>query len=253
VNLMNPAESYFNGTVSILDRIRKEQMSNIEAAADWLATVIAEGRVVHVFGTGGHSYMAGEEVMYRAGGLAPMSGILDGGVSLVHGARRTTLIERTAGYADAVLEWYGVGEGDVLIVSNNSGLNAVTIDAALGARRRGAKVIGIASVDCSKPVPADHPARHPSSKNLFEVVDLFIDTCVPFGDALVDIPGCDQKVGPVSTIAIAFVLHSIEIVTVQRLIERGIAPPVWRSANIPGGDEVNKEYFEKYSGMVKHL
>ena len=250
---MKPLDSYFSQTVSILDQIRTTQADKIETAAEWIAADISKDRVVHVFGTGGHSYMAGEEIMYRVGGLAPMSGILDAGVSLGNGARRTTLVERTVGYAQAVLRWYGVGQGDILVIVNNSGLNAVTIDAALLAREWGAKVIGIASVDCSKPVPTGHPARHPSGKNLFEVVDLFIDTCVPLGDALVEIPGCGQKVGPVSTIAIASILHSIVLLAVEKLVQLGVTPPVWRSANIPGGDDVNKALFERYSGKVKHL
>jgi uncharacterized phosphosugar-binding protein len=35
--------------------------------------------------------------------------------------------------------------------------------------------------------------------------------------------------------------------TAEKLIERGIKPPVWTSANMPEGDNLNKELEEKYS------
>lgn len=34
---------------------------------------------------------------------------------------------------------------------------------------------------------------------------------------------------------------------------RGITPPVVMSANVAGGDEVNKKYIEKYFPRVRHL
>jgi uncharacterized phosphosugar-binding protein len=36
-------------------------------------------------------------------------------------------------------------------------------------------------------------------------------------------------------------------------VRRGITPPVWRSANIPGGDKYNAKLRAKYNGRVKSL
>jgi uncharacterized phosphosugar-binding protein len=209
--------------------------------------------LLHVFGTGGHSYIAGEEVFYRAGGLVPVNSILDPGVSLAEGAVRSTFVERTPGYARAVLDSYPLQPGDVMIVVNANGINAVTIDTALEAKARGLTVIAVTSPGCSQGIPAGHPARHPSNNNLSDVADLYIDSKVPTGEALVTVEGCDQKVGPASTIANAFILHSIVIAAVEHMVSLGVKPPVWKSANAPGGDQANRQYIADYSGRVKHL
>jgi uncharacterized phosphosugar-binding protein len=250
---MSVIDRFHTAVQEILGDIVDKEQDEIKRASELIAEAVARDRVLSVFGTGGHSYMAGEEIFYRAGGLACVNAVLDSGVSLIHGARRTTRIERTSGYAKAVLDGYGLEKDDVLLIVNNSGLNAVTIDAANYAKERGVKAIGVSSLDCSKPVPADLPARHPSAKNLYEVVDIHVDTHVPFGDATVEVEGCDQKVAPASTIAIAFILQSMIAGAVEKLVEMGVEPPVVRGLNIPGGDEITKVFLDRYEDRIKHL
>lgn len=43
------------------------------------------------------------------------------------------------------------------------------------------------------------------------------------------------------------------IKTVESLLAKGFRPPVWMSANIPGGDEANREFIAKYKQRVKFL
>lgn len=250
---MDPLESYYNGVIESLGRVRAEETDKIRQAGRLVGESLAQGRLLHVFGTGGHSYIAGEEIFYRAGGLVPVNAILDPGVSLAEGAIRSTKVERTPGYAKAVLDSYPLQSGDVILVANANGINAVTIDTALEAKARGLTVIAITSPGCSQGIPAGHPARHPSNQNLCDVADLCIDSKVPTGEALVAIDGCDQKVGPASTITHAFILHSIVVAAVEHMVSLGVQPPVWKSANAPGGDEANKKYIAEYSGRVKHL
>lgn len=250
---MDPFESYYNAVLDALKRIQTEEKERIQEAGRLIGNSLAEGRLLHVFGTGGHSYIAGEEIFYRAGGLVPVNAILDPGVSLAFGAVRTTKVERTAGYAKAVLDTYSLQAGDVILVVNANGINSVTIDTALEAKELGLTVIAITSPECSQGIPAGHPARHPSNQNLCDVADLCIDSKVPTGEALVSIEGCDQKVAPASTITNAFILHSIVVATVNHMVSLGVKPPVWKSANAPGGDEANRQYIAEYSGRVKHL
>ena len=89
--------------------------------------------------------------------------------------------------------------------------------------------------------------------NLHELVDVFIDNYLPLGDAVVDVEGLDQKMGPTSTYCNAFAINLLMIRTAEKLIEAGIRPPVWTSANLPEGDRLNKAYEEKYFYRVKHL
>ena len=50
-----------------------------------------------------------------------------------------------------------------------------------------------------------------------------------------------------------YIAHRLEIETVRLCVEAGIEPPVWKSANTPGGDEFNKKNIEKYSPRIKML
>jgi uncharacterized phosphosugar-binding protein len=129
----------------------------------------------------------------------------------------------------------------------------MTIDLALECKERGANVIGIAASSFAENTPSDHPSRHPSNKSLQDIVDVFIDCHVPFGDAVLELDGVDQKFAPTSTIALAFTEHAIIAQAIEILWQKGIEPPIWQSANTPGGDEAAAKYKEKYRPRVKHL
>jgi uncharacterized phosphosugar-binding protein len=250
---MTPIDKYFDIVLECLKKIKTNEKENIKKAADIIAKNIEEGKLIHVIGTGGHSHMGAEELFYRAGGLVPINPIIDSGLSLRDGAIRSTLIERTPGYVKTLLEYYGVKGGDVIIVVNAYGINSATIDAALESKKLGATVIAVTSPEFSKTIPPDHPARHPTKKNLYEVADMTINCYMPFGDAVVKIEGFPQKVAPVSTIVNSFTLNCLVAQVVENLVKRSIKPPVWMSANIPGGDEANRKWIKKYLRVIKHL
>jgi len=245
-------EFYRDTVVGLLQKIEKEEQGAIDRAADVMAQAIKEDKLIHVIGPGGHSNMGAYELFYRAGGLVPVNAILDPGTLISMGALRSTIIERTPGYGISVLDAFYVDEG-VLIVVNAYGINAMCIDVALEARRRGVATIGVTSKAFAEKVPPDHPARHPSKKNLFEVVDIYVDCHMPYGDAVVSIGELQQKVGPVSTLVNCFTLNLLVVKTVEKLVAQGITPPVWISANIPGGDEANRKYIENYRGRIRLL
>ena len=80
-----------------------------------------------------------------------------------------------------------------------------------------------------------------------------IDDYNPVGDAIVNIPGLDTPIAPVSNIVDFTIAHLLEIETVRQCLEQGIVPPVWNSANAPGGDEKNAAYLKKYKPQIKSL
>jgi uncharacterized phosphosugar-binding protein len=250
----NEAKCYRETISRILEQIAGEDAAIAKAGAA-MATSIRNGQVVHVLGPGGHSNMAAEEVLWRAGGLACMNSILDAGTNLIHGGRRSLLIERTPGYAVSVMNAYDVGKtpGEVIIIVNAYGINAMTVDAALEAKKRRMTSIGVTSRSFADVLPPDHPSRHPSGRNLYELVDIFVDNHLPFGDAVVELDGLDQKLGPTSTFCNSFAMNLLVIETVRALHKMGVEPPVFRSANLPGGDEHNKVLFEKYGSSCRHL
>lgn len=250
---MGVASHYFDSITRLMHRVFDEERDAIARAAQLVAQTIAEDRLLHVIGTGGHSAMSAEEVFFRAGGLVPVNAMLDGGFLLGNGALRSTAIERTPGYAKAVLDYHGVGAGDVLLIVNAYGINACTIDAALEARARGCATIGLTSVTLQRELPAGHASRHPDGANLCDVVDVVVDCKVPMGDAIVAVPGVTQRVGASSAYLNALALNLLMIEAVELLAERGIDPPIWQSANSPGGDEANADHIRNFRHRIKGL
>ena len=115
------------------------------------------------------------------------------------------------------------------------------------------KIIAVASSYWQGEMPKDHFIRHPNGKNLFDYADVCIDDYNPVGDAVVNVPGMTTPIGPVSNVVDFTIAHLLEIECCRQCVERGIVPPVWNSANAPGGDEKNAAYLAKYKPLVKCL
>ncbi len=245
------AQEYKNIITSVLDEIISED-ETIKKAAAVIGDSIMRDQVIHVIGPGGHSNMAVEEMFSRAGGFACINAILDPGTNLSHGGFRSMKVERIPGYATAVLNSYGVGKtpNEVLIIVNAYGINAMTIDCALEAKKKGVTTVAITSTSFANQIPKDHPSRHPSGANLYQSVDIFINNHLPYGDAILSIEGCEQNVGPTSTFCNVFAVNYLVMETCKYLVSKGYTPPIFRSGNMPGGDEYNKHLVEKYSGKA---
>lgn len=247
------SKKYLETINKLLGEIEEKEQNTIDMAATVLAKTFAEDRLINVIGPGGHSNMAVEEVFWRAGGLTVINAILDPGTNLIHGAKRSSMVERTPGYAVTVLDAYGVKSGDVLIIVNAYGINAMTIDCALESKKRGITSIAVTSTSFANCVPQNAPARHPNGKNLYELADIFINNHLPLGDAIIEIDGLPQKMGPTSTFVNSFVMNLLMMRTAEKIIELGITPPVWTSGNLPDGDKLNQAYFDKYIPRIKLL
>lgn len=245
--------TYLERATELLARIAAEEGEAITRAGALIADRIADDRLIYVIGPGGHSQIGAEELFSRAGGLACVVSFLDDGFYLGNGSERSMAIERTPGYARAILTHPEMAAGDVLIICNAYGINAATIDSAMIARERGMVSIGVTSIANQRGLPQGHPSRHPSGRDLCDLVDIVIDTKMPLGDAVLSVDGVREKVGPVSTMVNAFTLNSIVLEAVAELARRGIEPPVWRSGNSPGGDEANVAVIERYRHRVPHL
>jgi uncharacterized phosphosugar-binding protein len=235
----------------ILDEIDGETEA-IGRAAKLMSAAIMKDELVHVIGTGGHSNMGTYEMFCRAGCLAAVNPLLDPSTLLSAGALRSIAMERTPGLARILFDTFNV-KGGVLVICNAYGINSLTIDSALEAKKRGVPTIGVTSRSFADNVPADHPARHPSGKNLYQNVDVFVDCHMPLGDSVVEFEGLAQTTSPTSTFSLAYTLNLIVIETVRLLLEGGHEPMVWTSANMPGGDEKNRRNIEKYRGRIRLL
>lgn len=248
-------QQLLHNITSLLQIIVEKEGGNIRKAGTLIAKAIAEDRIIHILGTGAHSQIVVEDVLWRAGGLAAWNPIIDPGTSLVHGAKRSIAFERCYGYGTAVLNANNVGaiEGELMIIINAYGIDPMSLDIALGCKERGVFTIGVTSPAYGKATSSDSPLRHPSKKNLFEVVDLLLNSHVPLGDAAVEIKGFSQKVASYSTFCSCFVMNALVAETVSALVALDIEPPVFMSANLPGGDEANVRWENKYGKIARYL
>ncbi len=243
------AQAYFDATAVGLEKLRDEQMGNIEAAAELLADTIQAGKAIFAFGAS-HSFMLPMELVYRTGGLMLVNPIYPHGMDLtVRPVAMTSQIERIPDYGRVLLENSPARAGDALLIASTSGRNAVVIDMALAAQEQDIKTIGITSVEYSTSVPS----RHPSGKRLLDLCDIVIDNCAPLGDAAVEVPGVEQKTGPLSTVLGVVVVNAIACQTIANLVERGIDPPIYISANMPGGDEHNARLLAENSARIHYM
>ena len=245
--------TYLTKVMEILARIRDEEGDAILRAGSAIADRIAEDRLIYVIGPGGHSQIGAEEVFSRAGGLACIVSFLDDGFYLGNGAARSMAIERTPGYARAILGGTEFDAGDLLIIVNAYGINSATIDSALYAHELGMTTIGVTSIANQRGLEQGHPSRHPSGKDLCDLVDIVVDTKMPPGDAVMKLDGVTEKVAPVSTYVNAYAMNSIMLEAIAILAARGIEPPIWRSSNSPGGDEANVAVNERYRDRIRNL
>jgi len=243
---MNAAQRYASAVIRVLNKVVETQQEAIQQAAEILAEVIARDGIIYTFGTG-HSHIIAEDVVYRAGGLAPIDAILEPSLTGHQQVCKSEYMERVEGIAEVILNYYQISERDGLVVISNSGRNAAPIEMAEGARRRGCKVIAITSLDHSRSTRS----RHSSGKKLYECADVVIDNQCPRGDALLQLEGLQQPVGPGSSISGLFILHMIMVQTAENLLRQGIDPPVFLSGNLDGSDEFNRRFLDRYAGRVK--
>jgi uncharacterized phosphosugar-binding protein len=231
----SPGRDYLSVVHRLVKRLEDDGWPSIERAAELLADALARGGTVHAFGTG-HSHMLAEELFYRAGGLVRVSPILFDGLMLHGSAPLSTWLERVPDIADALLLDHPMTEGDVLIVASNSGSNAVSSRLVQLAQGLGVRVIAVTSIKhATSPAARANPLPR-----LHELADVVLDNGGVVGDAAVDVRGLGQKVGPTSTVLGAAILNAVVAEAVQRLVDRGIVPDVYTSANTEGGDAANR-------------
>jgi uncharacterized phosphosugar-binding protein len=232
----------------IIDAISETQEDAIKVVAGWTADAIAADHLVFLFGSG-HSFIATMDTYPRIGsfpGWFPIHELSTSYMPTVlgnQGLRQTLFLEKVEGFGRLVMENYRIQPEDVRIVIANSGVNPMGVDVALVAKEHGLKTVAITSLAHSK----QSASRHSSGQRLFEVCDQVLDTCVPAGDALVEVPGFPHPVAAASTIAACVMMQSLVAETAAKLAEKGTDLPIFPSHNA----EMSPEQHEAVEGMVE--
>ena len=238
---------YYNEVLKVLDRVMKTQRKEIEAAAKLASEVILRDGLIYVFGCG-HSHIIGEDLFYRAGGLAPVSAILDSALMLHDGAIKSSYMERIPGIAAPLIDRHGITMKDMLLIISTSGINSVPVEAAKYAREKNIPVVAITARSY-----AEDKSRHLSGKHMYEYADIIIDNCVCHGDASVTVGKTGCKTGPISTLSGSLIAQSIMVQVAENIADIGEKPPLYVSGNIPGGLEQNEALIKRYGPRMKHL
>jgi uncharacterized phosphosugar-binding protein len=115
------------------------------------------------------------------------------------------------------------------------------------AKAAGLDVVVMTSLDMSKSTTS----RHISGKKLYELGDYVLDNGGMPGDAAIDAPGFDYKVGPTSTMSGALLLNLLSMEIIENLIAMGLTPPTYVSQNADGGAEHNEVLATKYRHRIR--
>lgn len=242
------AEDYLQVVTATMARVAASQRDAVARAADLITAALRAGGVVHAFGTG-HSEALAMEIAGRAGGLVPTNRIALRDLVLYGGEPADILgptLERDPTVARRLLDLAPVREPDIFVIASNSGVNGAIVEFATLVKDRGHALIAITSAEHS----AGMTSRHPSGRKLGDLADVVLDNGAPFGDAALPLPG-GGAVGAVSSITAALLAQQITVEVVARLIDAGETPPVYLSANIPAGDEHNRELEARYAGRIR--
>lgn len=241
------AGQFFDAAIGLLQQVRDEDAGEIQAAGTLIADTVAGGGRLFAFGAG-HSSLAAQDIVYRAGGLALMNLLVVPGVVGVDVMPATlgSALERVDGLASVVLESSPARSGDLLVIISLSGRNALPVEMAMSARTLGLKVIGVTSVAYT----TETQSRHVSGTYLKDHCDIVLDSRIPIGDAELTQDTVQAPFGPASTVVTTALLQAVMATAAGALADRGIEPPLLRSGNVDGGHEWNNRVMTEYRDRI---
>lgn len=245
-------ELFWQEATNVMQRIYQTQTDAIRQAGKLFADSLENDGIIQAYGTG-HSRAFAMELAGRAGGLVPVNRIdlevlaLRKGWSLER--VKSPEIERDIEAGQTLLSCYHIEPRDVFIICSNSGVNVAIVEVALQVKEHGHKLIAVTALDHSRQVES----RHPSGKKLYELADIVIDNCGPLGDAMLEMPGGHGKACSISSVSGSLIGQMLTAETIGNLLARGIQPPIFLSANIPGGIEQGKNLYERYGDRIMRV
>lgn len=243
------AAAYATAVREVCDRAVTTQTEAVSAAADLIAESLRRGGILQTFGTG-HSEALCMELAGRAGGLVPSNRIALRDLVL-RGGEDTQLLssdklERDPQVARRLFALSEPAPQDVFVIASQSGINGSIVEFAAAVKEAGHDLIAFTSTQHS----GQTPSRHPSGRKLTDLADVVIDNCAPYGDALLDLPQ-GGSVCAASSISSALLANMVVAEVVRRQLDVGETPPVYLSANVPGGDTHNNTLESRYAGRIR--
>jgi len=254
---MSGGMDWIEAGIALLEKIRDSQSTAIKRASEICAEAIGAGGFVHLFGTG-HSRIPVEEMFPRYGSYPGFHPIVELSMTFhtqvvgANGQRQAMFIERVPGLADVILSNFHFEPKDAVMVFSASGLGAVVVEFARGARQRGLPVIAVTSIAQSKAGELEEEV----GSRLMDEADVVIDLCTPAGDALCRLEGlAETPIGPGSTLAAIAVADAVKVQTAELLLAGGKLPPVITSVAEVGrkrSDELFEAAYREHARRAAH-
>ncbi|MEU3162714.1 SIS domain-containing protein [Streptosporangium sp. NPDC006930] len=245
------AAEYVHEVKELVDEVFGTQQDAVGAAAALIVESLRGGGVIQAFGSG-HSEAIAMEIAGRAGGLVPSNRLALRDVVLYGDAPVATLLgapgelERDPSVARRIYDLAPVRPEDVFVLISSSGVNGSVVELASIVKEHGHALIALTSVRHSTAMTS----RHPSGRKLLDLADVVLDNRAPYGDAVLPLPD-GGTFGAVSTITSALLAQMVVAEVVRDLSEAGLTPPIYRSANVTGGDEHNRALENRYAGRIR--
>ena len=244
------AQAYVHTLTPILAAVTDQIDGPIQQAADLMTTALRADGVIQAFGSG-HSEALAMEIAGRAGGLIATNRIALRDLVLLGGEPpellRSAELERDPSYSRKLYELSAARPGDLFVIASNSGVNGSIVELASVVKEKGHPLIAITSLQHT----GGTDSRHPSGKKLIDFADVVLDNHAPYGDSVLDLPDGGGKVCAVSSITAALIAQMLVAEVLRRMTDAGETPPVYLSANIPGGDEHNHALEARYAGRIR--
>jgi uncharacterized phosphosugar-binding protein len=231
----------------VRDHLTKVEKHNADAlnnvAELFLGSIQAGGLILT--GGAGHSLAAVAETFYRAGGLSCVYPLYHPDIQPLYGGIASTRAERLTGLAAEVFSKVELSGHDVLVVFSTSGVNPYPVELAIAAQDAGMPVVAVTSS------PANAVAPRRADTTLAENATIVLDTLVAPGDS--SYPLDNPVTSALSTVANAFLWNDVLARLWDKATAKGVEVPLWRSSNVPGGDEANQRYLDLYGPRVPQL
>lgn len=226
-------QQYYQHVLATLDQVFQTQSTAIEEAAALFARCVKANGIIHGFGSG-HSFAAAVELAGRAGGLVNTKAI-----DQFYGP--TGWFDSLKGIGDVFSGLLDLRESDCFVIISNSGTKPLHVELARKVKEQGLKLVVITSNN------GESPSTRESIRDFADVV---LDNACPAGDCTLSMNNDNIMTGPVSSLSAAFIINNVVIRCIEILLEQGIAPPVMRSINLPGGKEYNDSLMRQYKERV---
>jgi len=229
-------DRYFEHVEALFKRVRETQMDNIRAAGKMMADAMMRNANIIIHDTG---HIINSEMTGRSGGLVAPT-YLKYYLVTENPGRPNRAAEKAKdrsqeGMAELVFNAGSICPGDLVIIGSVSGRSEQLVDLALCLKKHDCQIIAVTSLEYSTQVES----AHSSGKKLYQIADLVIDNCAPLGDGMMHVEGIPVPFVPASGLSATYLMWAVYCECAEELLKHGITPSVFKSANMPGGDEYN--------------